>query len=151
MKKILILLFLLSFLDVPTQAEIIRVKCKITSLSLFDTKMTAETKKRFVGKFIEWEIDTEKKIIQNLSSDLIVLTGVQDQVSFTSSSASAKDYELDYKSTLKVRDSNNSIIDYNYAGKYGIYNQNNSRAEFVDIKIYTGTFKHTFKVKSNCK
>ena len=148
-KKIIIFLFLLSFLNVNAQAEIIRVKCKISSL--YDTKMTAETKKRFVGKFIEWEIDTEKKIIQNLSSDLIVLTGVQDQVSFTSSSASAKDYELDYKSSLKVRGANNSIIDYNYTGKYGIYNQNNSRAEFVDIKIYTGTFKHTFKVKSNCK
>ena len=67
MKKILIFLFLLSFLDVHTQAEIISVKCKITSLSLYDTKMTAETKKRFEGKFIEWEIDTEKKIIQNLS------------------------------------------------------------------------------------
>ena len=145
MKVFLVVLILLSFPKNLAQAEIIKVKCDPRLFT--NTKMDSDTIKRFIDKFIEWEIDTEKKIIQNLSSDLIVLTGVQDQVSFTSSSASAKDYELDYKSTLKVRDSNNSIIDYNYAGKYGIYNQNNSRAEFVDIKIYTGTFKHTFKFR----
>ena len=50
MKKILILLFLLSFLDVPTQAEIIRVKCKISSLSLFDTKMTATLRIMFMAE-----------------------------------------------------------------------------------------------------
>jgi len=158
MKMSLVILILLSLTKNLAQAEIIKVKCD-PRLFMNSKKMSSDTIKRYVDKFIEWEIDTEKKIIRSLSrpfSDIPVLTGIVDQIPFESASKSKdKNYYLKYKSSLDIKGENNKMIKYKYSGEYRIYNKNKNKNknknEHIIIKINTGTFGPNYEINTTCK
>lgn len=112
MKQILIILFLISSISNPVNAEKINMFCLVNFLHLQKAKIDEKEYKRFIGKVIKFEINMEENLVFDVSEqdELNVISGIYRGFSeFTKTGAG-----INYKTKEELRGDQGKTVKYSY-------------------------------------